>query len=346
MKNSTGDIQFRIIIVAYRNGPELQAALEALAVQTHRCFEVRIVDNQCPDHCTDGLALPDFRFDLLHAPSNFGFSGGCNLGAKNAQTPWLIMLNPDTRPRPNWLEEVANGINRHPAIGMFGSTQISSHDETLSDGFGDVWSIFGYCWRGGRHQRMSSLPLEDRAVLSPCAAASVYKRSLFERVGGFDTAYFCYLEDVDIGLRLQAIGSGCVQLRSALVIHIGGASDKPTDYAILQTLKNTPRLIRKNAPGFLYPVMLSLFVGSQFWFRIRPGTINDQETRLRWTTLRIGLARRQMDRTARRMTPRLNIGALTKHLNFNPAALRQKPVQSRPLVGFAPLGFEETATPY
>lgn len=315
-------------MVVYRNGSEVQDTLNALALQTDPDFEIIIIDNDCPDRSTDALTLPDERFRILPSVRNLGFAGGCNLGAKGANSPWLIMLNPDAQPHIDWLENIRLGITNYEAA-MFGSTQIMGQSSDLSDGFGDVWSIFGYCWRGGYGHEMASLPRTDRHVLTPCAAASVYRRDIFERVGGFDDTYFCYLEDVDLGLRMQAAGSKCIQLRQALVRHIGGSSEKPTgDYALMQSTKNTPRLIIKNAPLLLLPIMLFLFMISQIWFRYR--NRDDPQSQQRWAAVKLGWSERQDHFQARRKTSRNSLLMLSKYLAFGKKGLRQLPVKSLP----------------
>ena len=213
---------------------------------------------------------------------------------------------------------------------MFGSTQIMNNNQGLVDGFGDVWSIFGYSWRGAYGNVIAQLPVEDRQVLTPCAAASVYKRELFEKLGGFDETYFCYLEDVDLGLRMQAIGSGCIQLRNAKVLHIGGASKKPlSDFALMQSTKNAPRLIIKNAPTLLLPIMLSLYIVSQVWFKLR--SKKSPKSLKRWDALKLGLANIKQHLKSRRKTKQNNHFIILKFLDLRIQSLRTLPIQSRPV---------------
>lgn len=320
---------FTIVIVAYNNGHELQDTLDALAVQEEADFCVIILDNDCPLQSTDALNLPDTRFQIIHSTTNLGFAGGCNLASKDAKSPWLIMLNPDAQPLPNWLAEIKIGISKYN-VSMFGSTQIMGDMPDLLDGFGDVWSLFGYCWRGAYGQPIETLPNEDRRVLTPCAAASVYKREFFEKLGGFDDAYFCYLEDVDLGLRMQAIGSDCIQLRKAKVIHIGGSSQDPlSDFALMQSTKNTPRLIIKNAPTLILPLMLALYILSQAWFKLRSN--KGCQGQKRWDALKTGLNTTKQHLQARREIKKNSHALIFEFLDLRMKSLRTLPVQSRPM---------------
>lgn len=318
---------FQIVIVAYNNGPELQDTLDALAVQQETDFCVTILNNNCPLQSTNDLKLPDIRFQIMQSEINLGFAGGCNLASKATETPWLIMLNPDARPLPNWLSEIKTGISKYD-VSMFGSTQLIGDMPDRIDGFGDVWSIFGYCWRGAYGRPIETLPNEDRRVLTPCGAASVYKREYFEKLGGFDEVYFCYLEDVDLGLRMQAIGSDCVQLRRAKVVHIGGCSQAPlSDFALMQSAQNTSRLIIKNAPTLLLPLMLGLYILSQAWFKLRSG--NSPQGLKRWNATKKGLKNRNQHMQSRRMTQKNSYSQIFEFLDLRMKSLRTLPVQSR-----------------
>lgn len=53
------------------------------------------------------------------------------------------------------------------------------------------------------------------------AAFLVFPHAVFARIGGFDTRYHLYCEDVDICLRLQLAGLQLIRVPAARVIHVG-----------------------------------------------------------------------------------------------------------------------------
>jgi GT2 family glycosyltransferase len=247
----------RIVVVNYDAGDMLQACVDALAAQTMSDFETVIVDNASVVHPISGLRLPDERFQLLHAGANIGFAAGSNLGARGATAPWIATLNPDTKPRPDWLAELRAATERYGWATMFGSTQLKLEDPDIVDGFGDVLSAFGSAWRSGNGRSVRELPNEDCEVFSPCAAAALYKRSSFERAGGFDESFFCYLEDVDLGFRLRLTGQRCVQVRHAEVLHAGSAiSGHLSEFSVFHSYRNRIWLLAKDVPG---PLLAPIF---------------------------------------------------------------------------------------
>jgi GT2 family glycosyltransferase len=222
-------------------------------------FEAVIVDNASMIHPISGLRLPDERFQIRHAGDNIGFAAGTNLGTKGSATPWIATLNPDTRPRPDWLAELRAATERYKWATMFGSTQLAMDDPEIVDGFGDVLSAFGSAWRSGNGRSVRELPESDCEVFSPCAAAALYATPPFEREGGFDEIFFCYLEDMDLGFRLRLRGERCVQVRRAEVLHAGSAiSGHLSEFSVFHSYRNRVWLFAKNAPWPLLPLILLL----------------------------------------------------------------------------------------
>ncbi len=249
----------RVIIVNYDSGGLLQRCVDALGRQTLADFEAVIVDNASRDGSIESLRLPDDRFRIAHAGANLGFAAASNLGAQACATAWIAMLNPDAEPGSAWLEELRRATFRHPHTRMFGSTQIDAAHPDRVDGFGDVYSIFGTAWRGASGAPVALLPENDREVFAPCAAGALYGCEAFQAVGGFDETFFCYLEDVDLGFRLRLRGEVCVQVRKAVLRHVGSAiAGRDSDFFIWHSQRNRIWVIAKNIPSPLVWLVLAL----------------------------------------------------------------------------------------
>ncbi|GAB5459479.1 MAG: glycosyltransferase family 2 protein [Henriciella sp.] len=222
---------FTVIIVNYNGGEFVQGALSSLAQQTFRDFEILLIDNNSTDGSADTLdasGLPSFK--LLKEKENHGFASANNMGAKLARGKWLALLNPDAVAEPDWLEKTFAATERHPDCNVFACGQRSLDDPSKLDGTGDAYLVFGIPWRGGFEYPISALPKEDGNCFSPCGASAVYLRETFLRHGGFDERFFCYCEDVDLGLRMQLSGEKCIFVPSALIWHKGGGTSGRNSY--------------------------------------------------------------------------------------------------------------------
>ena len=96
-----------------------------------------------------------------------------NQGAKLANGQWLILLNPDAFPYPNWLEEINKAIDKYHDCENFGCLQMLDGEPNMLDGAGDCFSIFGIAWRGGHRK-----PIPQNIEAVSYTHLDVYKRQI------------------------------------------------------------------------------------------------------------------------------------------------------------------------
>jgi GT2 family glycosyltransferase len=161
---------------------------------------------------------------VLEPGANLGFAAGNNRAAEAARGRWLALLNPDAFPESDWLSALLAAAARYPAGTAFGSVQIDAADPARLDGIGDCWCPAGLAWRGGYRAPVGAAPSGDVGVFGPCAAAALWARADFEALGGFESRFFCYMEDVDLALRHRLRGGRCVTVAAARVRHLGSGT--------------------------------------------------------------------------------------------------------------------------
>ena len=323
----------RVIVVNYNGGALIQACADALAGQTMTDFEAVIVDNASTDGSADSLTLPDPRFVLIRNDSNVGFAAANNVGAHNCWCDWIATLNPDTIALSDWLLEMRRGTERHPDTAMFGTTLVSATEPSIADGFGDVLSITGMAWRGGQGRPVADLPNHDCEVLAPCAAAALYRRSAFEAAGGFDGRFFCYLEDVDLGLRMRLLGGRCIQLRRATVCHRGSAiTGLLSPFTTYHSFRNRLFLIFKNLPTALLVLAIPLNLAVSLYVVLRQDEKDFSRSALRglWHGVK-GLKSMLRPRSHVQSTRCLSLMDVARLLSWHPRDLRNAPVRTWPL---------------
>ena len=251
---------FSVLIVNYNAGDLLQDVVNSLKSQTFRDFEVLILDNHSEKHPLGDLnidGLPNVR--VMREKTNHGFAKGNNLAAAHANGKWLALLNPDATADERWLEEIFLASKRHPNSRVFACGQINMDDPELLDGAGDAYFAFGIPWRGGFEHPRSALPQQDCHCFSPCGASAVYDRDLFVNIGGFDERFFCYCEDVDLGMRLQLSNEKCVFLPDAIIHHKGSAlSGRYSYFTMYHGFRNRTWTYLKNMP---LPVLIPTLPG-------------------------------------------------------------------------------------
>lgn len=250
---------FSVLIVNYNGGAYVQGAIDSLKAQTHRSFEVILLDNASSDGSVDKLDMSGLpSVTLLRESRNHGFARGNNLAASVAKGKWLALLNPDAAARPDWLAQVLSGTERYPDVDSFACTQLRMNDESLLDGAGDNYLVCGIPWRGGYGRPATELPTEGDCF-SACGASAVFRRRTFTSLGGFDERLFCFCEDVDLGFRLRLAGGNCVFLPGAIVAHAGGGlSSKVSGFAVCYGTRNRLWVYLKCMP---LPILLLTIPG-------------------------------------------------------------------------------------
>jgi GT2 family glycosyltransferase len=259
-----------VIIVNWNGGEALAACVEALARQTFRDFEVIVVDNGSTDGSADALMARFPACRLIRLATNTGFAHANNVGAAAARGRWLALLNNDAFAEPDWLARLIAASERHAGFAGFASCQLQAHDPALLDGAGDAYHTSGVPWRAGYGQPFGPPWDQPREIFVPCACAAMYDRAAFEAVGGFDAAFFCYLEDTDLAFRMQLRGGRFMYVPDAVVKHVGSASTgRTSDFAryhghrnlVWCFIKNMPdRLLWKHLPAHLAMTAASLIV--------------------------------------------------------------------------------------
>jgi len=250
-----------VIIVAFNSGEHLQRALDGLAAQTYRDFEITLWDNASVDGAAERAVLPD-NARYVRSEENFGFAGGNNRAVALTSGELIVLLNPDAIPEPEWLERLVGAIDVRADAVMAASLQLCADDSARLDGVGDVYHISGIPYRGGFGAPRPP-ELATGEVFGPCGAAALYRRAAFDEVGGFDERFFCYVEDVDLAFRLRRSGGRCVFVADAVVRHVGSATlGRRADFTVYHGTRNRLWTFVKNMPLALLPLAVPLHVGA------------------------------------------------------------------------------------
>jgi GT2 family glycosyltransferase len=261
-----------IIIPNYNGLKFMEPCFKALRAQSDQNFELLVVDNGS----TDGSVswLKDHKIPSIFLEENTGFSGAVNIGIQESVTPYVILLNNDTEPEPDYVKEMVKAIERSPKIFSVSSKMIQLYHKDLMDDAGDMYSVLGWAYQRGVGQKSSGYKKACR-IFSACAGAAIYRREVFGKIGGFDEMHFAYLEDMDVGYRARIWGYENWYCPKAVVYHVGSGTSgsKYNSFKVKLAARNNLYLNYKNMPLLqlilnLIPLLAGMAVKYLFFRRI------------------------------------------------------------------------------
>jgi GT2 family glycosyltransferase len=259
------------VVVPCRDGRRwLPGLLASLRAQTRPADQLLVVD----DASTDGSAgwLAEQGVDVLTLRRNAGFAGAANRGIRAVDADAVALLNTDVELAPDWLERTERRLC--PGVAAVATKMVSLADPSVLDDCGDVLRRDGVCEQRGRGRRDDGRHDAPGEVFAACAGAALYRRAAVLEVGGFEESLFAYLEDVDLGLRLQLAGWRCAY-EPAVARHAGQGSSAALPRPVRRLVaRNTVLLVARHFPArWAWPVAYRQ--AGWLWHAARDGALRD-----------------------------------------------------------------------
>lgn len=221
-----------VVIVSYNSRGVLEPCLESLEKQRIADrMEVIVVDNASSDG-TPNLVRERYPWvTLIAGRKNVGFSRGVNLGIREAEGDFFLILNPDTVVREGSIEKLLEFMKGTPSAGIVGPKLIY-HDGNLQYSCRRfyTWKVLvlrrtflGKVFKDSSavsdHLMMDFDHETTREVDWILGACLLVRREAVESVGLLDERFFLYFEDVDWCYRMKQKGWKVYYHPDAVVIH-------------------------------------------------------------------------------------------------------------------------------
>ncbi|HWD04263.1 MAG TPA: glycosyltransferase family 2 protein [Amycolatopsis sp.] len=272
-ERSYGD-KLAVVTVTYFAGETLEKFLDTLDKASDREVRVVVADNASTDGAPEQAARRE-GVELVSIGENVGYGTAANRGvaALSDDYGWVVVVNPDVEWEPGSLDALLEVASRWPRGAAFGPL-IHDLDGTVypsarllpSFGRGIGHAVFSKIWPTNpwtRQYRQESATPVERTSEWLSGSCQLFRREAFDAVGGFDTRYFMYFEDVDLGDRLTKAGWLNVYAPSSSVMHIGGASTARVSKKMLRAHHASAyRYLADRHPGLLWkPVLAAVKLG-------------------------------------------------------------------------------------
>lgn len=264
-----------VVVVNHNTREDLLTCLETLA--DAGADVIVAVDSGSSDGSLEAVAVahPAVRGLALR---NVGFGRAANAGIALTDAPVVVVANADTRFPAGSVRAMGEYLSARSDVGVLGPLvrfpdgrlQLSARAfPSIGQALGHA--VLGLWWPGNRWTRAYRLTdwdhRSERDVdwVSGCCLA--LRRDAFDDVGGFDPAYFMFVEDVDLCDRLGRRGWRVVFSPVVEVIHaVGGAVSRRRLRMVVEHARSLDRFFsRRYATGARRLLRLPIRLGLVGW---------------------------------------------------------------------------------
>lgn len=252
-------------IVANWNGVRvLEDCLPSVVGQDYTDFEVIVVDNGSEDDSHEVVKRVDAQWVQLG--HNAGLAAALNAGAQVATGEFLLFLNNDLRLRKDFVRNLARPLVEDPSV--FAADALQWDWEGRVRIHGRTRLTANSTWLGC-FDLVQDYPTACVLAFMASAANALVRRRMFEKMGGWDPAYFMGWEDVDLFWRAWQRSWRTVYVPDAICWHKVGASAATPAGAVMH--------LRGTLDGRLYFASKCLPVSGALgvWARTCGGLVRD-----------------------------------------------------------------------
>jgi len=218
------------IIVAYNSEDAIGKIVQHLEEVTARIdIEIVVVDNASSDGSAERAGQALRRGEVIRSSENLGFGGGVNLGLRAASGTYALIMNDDVWPQPECIEQMLDVVSSD-AVGLVGPRMIDSDGQpsfavrSHLPGMRDELSRISNRLRG--LDTRTAYPIEQHPVevgMLICACV-IGRTDVLRELGGFNSSFFMYGEDIDLGRRLRIANLKLMTVPGATAVHERGIS--------------------------------------------------------------------------------------------------------------------------
>jgi len=224
IKNNSNPL-VSIIILNYNAGKLLLNCIDSVFKSTYQNFEVIVVDNLSTDNSHVKCKEKFEKIQLIENKENLGYCEGNNIGIRNANGEFIIILNPDTIVEPNWLNHLMSAYNKF-GEGLYQPKFFSLNEKLVIQSTGNMLHIFGFGFARDKgkidNEKIKSIEKINYAS-GTCLFTS---KIVLDKIGLLDPFLFLYHDDLDLGWRAAHIGINSFYVPKSIIYHAESYSIK------------------------------------------------------------------------------------------------------------------------
>lgn len=268
-------MKLSICIINYNSGSLLSECLKSIELYPPDYdYETIVVDNGSTDGSHGCVRENDHTY-LIQNEKNHGFAVANNQAFNLSHGEYFLVLNADTEVQSKAIDELIAFAEKHSQAGLIsaklvnpdGSPQIGFNVRrlpNLSMAFAQLSLLDEILPRNPITRRAGCWELDHnqaQMVEQPAASALLFRRAVWEKIGGFDTIFPNWYNDCDLCKRVRDSGWEVWYCPFARIMHYGGrgSSSRAVKDVLIESYRSM-RLYYLKHYGIVYYYLISFLI--------------------------------------------------------------------------------------
>lgn len=229
-----------IVIINHNGKKYLQNCINSITLslrslvrrgRSNPVVEIIIFDNASTDKSIEIIErkfsklIHSHVIKIIRAKKNHGPALARNIAVKYARGEYLNFLDNDTVVHKDWIKEAIKVFKKDKKTAIVQCKLLLYKNKKVIDYVGEYLGTNGFLvQKASGGERDNGQFEKEEQIMAAKSAGMFIRKSVFDKIGGFDSDYFIYLEETDLGMRAGIAGYKAMYCPKSIVYHVSGGS--------------------------------------------------------------------------------------------------------------------------
>lgn len=256
-----------IVILNWNGKMLLEKFLPSVIMHSEEAA-IYVADNASTDDSISFLKGNYPSVKIIQNQENGGFAKGYNDALLHVDEDILCLLNSDVEVTSGWLHPIHTLFKAETETAIIQPKILDFKNKDYFEYAGAAGGFidkFGYPYCRGRIfdtiEKDSGQYDDISEIFWASGACFFIRKSVFEKLNGFDESFFAHMEEIDLCWRAHNFGYRTKYVSASTVYHVGGATLNTTNpKKTYLNFRNSLFTLTKNAPKNIFVLIVSRLI--------------------------------------------------------------------------------------